>query len=104
VRLTRSVEQWYTLSVEDDGVGLPAAFEPEKARCLRLRLIRALSGQLRGELFIATSGIAGDRNRQLHQQRRGGDSLPEGASTLRHCQTGHTSFPSALSRVPDYPE
>jgi hypothetical protein len=32
-------------------------FEPEKARSLGLRLIRALSGQLRGEPFIATSSI-----------------------------------------------
>jgi two-component sensor histidine kinase len=45
------------LSVQDDGVGLPATFEPEKARSLGLRLIRALTGQLRGELSIATSGI-----------------------------------------------
>ena len=57
VRLTRGKGQRCTLSVEDDGVGLPDGFEPEKARSLGLRLIRALCGQLRGELNIANSGI-----------------------------------------------
>ncbi len=37
VRLTRSGKQQCTLSVEDDGVGLPDGFEPEKARSLGLR-------------------------------------------------------------------
>ena len=36
----------------------------------------------------------GDRVDGPHQQRRGRASLPEGASTLRYCQTGHTPFPS----------
>jgi PAS domain S-box-containing protein len=57
VRLTRSEGQRCTLSVQDDGVGLPDGFEPEKARSLGLRLIRALSGQLRGELSIGAAGI-----------------------------------------------
>jgi PAS domain S-box-containing protein len=56
VRLKRSEGQRCTLSVEDDGVGLPDGFEPEKARSLGLRLVRALCGQLRGELSIATFG------------------------------------------------
>jgi two-component system, sensor histidine kinase PdtaS len=53
LRLTRSEGKRCTLRVEDDGVGLPDGFEPEKARSLGLRLIRALSGQLRGELSAA---------------------------------------------------
>jgi PAS domain S-box-containing protein len=56
VRLARGTEQRCTLSVEDDGVGLPAGFDPQKAGSLGLRLIRALAGQLRAELSIAPSG------------------------------------------------
>ena len=43
VRLFRAGEGRLSLTVEDDGVGLPAGFEPEKARTLGLRLIRALA-------------------------------------------------------------
>ena len=56
MRLARDTEQRCTLSVEDDGVGLPAGFDPQKAGSLGLRLIRALAGQLRAELSIAPSG------------------------------------------------
>src|SRR6516164_495666 len=38
----------------------------------------------------------GDRVDSCIQQRRGGVSLPEGPSTLRPHQTGHTAFASAL--------
>lgn len=55
VRLTRTAESRLTLAVEDDGVGLPAGFEAQKARSLGLRLIRALAGQLHAEFFIASS-------------------------------------------------
>jgi two-component sensor histidine kinase len=55
VRLARTEERQITLTVEDDGGGLPGGFDPEKARSLGLRLIRALSRQLRGELSIVSS-------------------------------------------------
>lgn len=51
--LVRTRERELTLTVEDDGVGMPAGFEPERARSLGLRLIRALGQQLRGNLSIA---------------------------------------------------
>jgi len=57
VRLARTADNELTLAVEDDGIGLPTGFEPEKARSLGLRLIRALCQQLRAELSIATTGI-----------------------------------------------
>jgi PAS domain S-box-containing protein len=55
VRLFHSDPGKLTLIVEDDGVGMPADFEPEKTRSLGLRLIRALSKQLRAEPAIASS-------------------------------------------------
>jgi PAS domain S-box-containing protein len=70
VRLARGSEQHCTLSVEDDGVGLPAGFDPQKARTLGLRLIRALAGQLRAELSIATSGSGCRVNLNFNYLRR----------------------------------
>ncbi len=55
VRLFHATERELTLAVEDDGVGLPTGFAVEKARSLGLRLIGALSLQLRAELSIVTS-------------------------------------------------
>ena len=52
VRLGHDAARRLTLSVEDDGAGLPAGFAPEQARTLGLRLIRALAGQLRAEFSI----------------------------------------------------
>ncbi len=45
----RREEGRVTLSVRDDGVGLPPGLEPERSRSLGLRLVRALAGQLHGE-------------------------------------------------------
>ena len=70
VRLARGTEQHCALSVEDDGVGLPAGFDPQKARTLGLRLIRALAGQLRAELSIATSGSGCCVNLNFNYLRR----------------------------------
>lgn len=62
VSLIRLTSQDLELTVEDDGVGLPAAFDPAKARSLGLRLIRALAGQLRADFSISSPG-AGSRAR-----------------------------------------
>jgi two-component sensor histidine kinase len=40
------------LSVEDDGIGVPAGFAPEKATTLGLELVSALAKQLRGALAV----------------------------------------------------
>ncbi len=55
MRLYWSGEKQVTLATVDDGVGLPPGFEPEKARSLGLRLIKALSRQLDADFFIDSS-------------------------------------------------
>ena len=40
--------------------------------------------------------LPGRSSRRAYQQGGGRASVPEGASTLRHCQTDHAPFPSAL--------
>ncbi|MEO6568721.1 MAG: PAS domain S-box protein, partial [Opitutaceae bacterium] len=55
VRLVRNAPSRVTLSVEDDGVGLPAGLDLEKVRSLGLRLARTLARQLRAELSLASS-------------------------------------------------
>jgi two-component system, sensor histidine kinase PdtaS len=42
----------YELTIEDDGVGLPAGFEPEKSNSLGLKLVKILSRQLRGSFSL----------------------------------------------------
>ena len=44
------------LSVEDDGVGLPAGFDWDKAGTLGLRMVRDLARQIRGTLEIRQNG------------------------------------------------
>ena len=44
----------YRLSICDDGVGLPADFEPQQSRTLGLELIRGLSKQIGGRLEVAS--------------------------------------------------
>jgi PAS domain S-box-containing protein len=45
----------YTLSVHDDGVGLPADFDLDRTSSLGLYLVRVLARQLRGELDVDRS-------------------------------------------------
>jgi two-component sensor histidine kinase len=45
------------ISVRDDGVGLPPDFNPASSKRLGSRLVKALSGQLGGELSRPTSAI-----------------------------------------------
>jgi two-component sensor histidine kinase len=55
VSLTRTAERRVTLTVEDDGVGLPAGFVPAQASTLGLRLIQALARQLQAVLSVESS-------------------------------------------------
>ena len=45
----------YRLSICDDGVGLPAGFEPQQSRTLGLELIRGLSKQIGGHLDVTSA-------------------------------------------------
>lgn len=49
----------YELTIADDGVGLPAEYEPSKSRSLGMTLIHGLSGQLGGKFSI--TGVSGVR-------------------------------------------
>ena len=48
----------YALSVQDDGIGLPADFDLTTAKSLGLRMVRVLVQQLRGRLDIKRDGRA----------------------------------------------
>ncbi|GAB3502466.1 hypothetical protein GCM10027341_30490 [Spirosoma knui] len=51
-------EQTYRLVVEDDGVGLPARFDPAHSNTLGLTMVQGLSRQIKGELQIhQASGV-----------------------------------------------
>ncbi|MBF0506004.1 MAG: PAS domain-containing protein [Nitrospirae bacterium] len=45
-------EDTYTLSIKDNGVGLPEGFDYKEASTLGLRLVKVLTGQLRGAFEI----------------------------------------------------
>jgi two-component sensor histidine kinase len=55
ISLARRPNGELCLTVADDGVGLPAGLDPEKAASLGLRLIQALSRQLRAKLSLMSS-------------------------------------------------
>jgi two-component sensor histidine kinase len=44
------------LAVSDDGVGLPADLDPDRAATLGLYLVRVLTRQLRGTLEVSRAG------------------------------------------------
>jgi two-component sensor histidine kinase len=46
----------YTLTVTDNGIGLPAAFTPQTSKSLGFRLILALANQLNGNLDFESNG------------------------------------------------
>lgn len=46
-----------TIEVSDDGVGLPEGLDPTTSEGLGLRLVRALAGQLGGQLSFEDSGV-----------------------------------------------
>ncbi|WP_210521299.1 tetratricopeptide repeat-containing sensor histidine kinase [Hymenobacter terricola] len=56
VGLRRLVEEGYELTIEDDGVGLPAGFDVAASRSLGLSIIQGLSKQLHGTLSLTGGG------------------------------------------------
>ncbi len=63
--------QVFQLIVQDDGVGLPPEFDPEKTKSLGVRLVKILSAQIKGRLeFQSTGGtefaVTVDNRTDLH--------------------------------------
>lgn len=61
-RIDVSVEPstgWLTLTVTDDGAGLPEAFDPSKASSLGLRIAKALAQQLGGKFTLTANSPQG---------------------------------------------
>jgi two-component sensor histidine kinase len=52
VTLSRKAERGILISVRDEGIGLPADFDVKSGRRLGMRLVKAFTEQLRGELQI----------------------------------------------------
>jgi two-component system, sensor histidine kinase PdtaS len=52
VTLSRKAEGGILFSVSDEGVGLPANFDVKTGRRMGLRLVKAFTEQLRGELQV----------------------------------------------------
>jgi two-component sensor histidine kinase len=52
IKLTSECDRRLTLTVQDNGIGLPEGFEPENPKTLGFQLIQALTEQLEGELDI----------------------------------------------------
>jgi PAS domain S-box-containing protein len=52
VRLAAEAGDRVTLTVQDDGVGLPAGLDPGRARSLGLRLVHSLARQLRAQVAL----------------------------------------------------
>ncbi|MBD0255833.1 MAG: ATP-binding protein, partial [Cytophagales bacterium] len=59
LRLEAAADQAYELEITDDGVGLPAGYEPARSRSLGMTLMHGLSEQLEGILRITGApGVA----------------------------------------------
>jgi len=53
VTLTRQPERWYQLVIQDDGVGMPAAFDLNQMETLGVQLVKGLvEEQLGGTLCL----------------------------------------------------
>jgi two-component sensor histidine kinase len=61
VKVEPSSDRTILITVRDEGVGLPAGFDPAKSRGLGTRLIMALAGQLGAEFVPAPAGAVGTR-------------------------------------------
>jgi two-component sensor histidine kinase len=57
VRVVRTKKDLVQISVRDEGVGLPAGFDPSASKRLGSRLINALTKQLGAELTRPVSAI-----------------------------------------------
>lgn len=55
VNLRQKADTLYELTIEDDGVGLPKAYDPSQSRSLGMTLIHGFSAQLGAELSIESS-------------------------------------------------
>jgi two-component sensor histidine kinase len=55
IELRQSDQLGYLLTVADDGIGLPADFDPSRSRSLGMNLIKGLSKQLDGSLKIESA-------------------------------------------------
>jgi two-component sensor histidine kinase len=53
--LQRLEEATYQLTIADDGIGLPANYDPSQSHSLGMTLLHGFSGQLSGELTITSS-------------------------------------------------
>jgi two-component sensor histidine kinase/tetratricopeptide (TPR) repeat protein len=56
IGLFQLAPQRYQLTIDDDGVGLPAGFDVHACRSMGLTIIKGLSSQLHGQLTIAEAG------------------------------------------------
>jgi two-component sensor histidine kinase len=52
--LHRLGESTFQLTISDDGIGLPAGYDPARSRSLGMTLMHGFSGQLGGELVITS--------------------------------------------------
>ncbi|WPR77321.1 histidine kinase dimerization/phosphoacceptor domain -containing protein [Algoriphagus sp. NG3] len=55
ISLTQKSNSSYELTIEDDGIGFPEAFDPYQSRSLGMTLIQGFSAQLVGELAIESN-------------------------------------------------
>ncbi len=52
VTIARIGDGDFSISVRDEGAGLPAGFDFDKARSLGMRIVNALSRQLNGKVVV----------------------------------------------------
>ncbi len=78
VRLTRAADERLTITVSDDGIGLPPGFVPGESGSLGLQLVKDLAGQLQGTLAIGPGP----------QARFEVSFKPSGGATAHPPQTG----------------
>ncbi len=54
INFTSGTDDQYTLTIRDNGIGLPEGFDPEKSGSLGFRIIKELTRQLRGKFAYTT--------------------------------------------------
>jgi two-component sensor histidine kinase len=57
VRIVRTDKNFASVSVRDEGIGVPAGFDPSTSKRLGFRLINALAKQLKAELTRPFSAV-----------------------------------------------
>jgi two-component sensor histidine kinase len=76
VEIVRKDAGTIEVSVRDEGVGLPAGFDPATSKRLGTRLINALSKQLDAELTRPSGGIGTCFTMLVPLERVGAHALP----------------------------